>query len=208
MLDEQLRKRGITSRRVLEAMGRIPRERFMTEDVRDLAYADQAVAIDCGQTISQPYIVASMIDAAEVAPGMRVLEVGAGSGYMAAVMSRIAGQVFAIERHEALTRLAQARLDRLGYDNIRLKTGDGTKGWPEAAPFDAIIVAAAPESVPGPLLRQLKTGGRLVIPVGDRNSLQSLLVLTKRRDGGFDRSNVMPVFFVPMTGEAQREPPR
>jgi protein-L-isoaspartate(D-aspartate) O-methyltransferase len=133
-----------------------------------------------------------------------VLEVGTGSGYQAAVLSRVAAEVYTIEIRKPLAERARRTLAELGYRNIQSRTGDGFQGWPDAAPFDGIVVTAAPPSVPDPLLRQLKVGGRLVIPVGGRNSLQSLLVLTKRPDGGFDRSNVMPVFFVPMTGQAQR----
>ncbi|HET9212914.1 MAG TPA: protein-L-isoaspartate(D-aspartate) O-methyltransferase, partial [Thermoanaerobaculia bacterium] len=157
-----------------------------------------------GQTISQPYMVALMTSLLELRPGERVLEIGTGSGYQAAVLSRVAAEVYTIEIRQPLADRARHTLADLGYRNIHLRTGDGFQGWPDAAPFDGIIVTAAPPSVPDPLLRQLKTGGRLVIPVGDRNSLQSLQVLTKRPDGGFDRSNVMPVYFVPMTGEAQQ----
>ena len=201
---ERIRARGVTDTAVLAALEAVPRHLFVSTDQRAKAYDDRPLPIGDGQTISQPYMVALMTSLLELRPGERVLEVGTGSGYQAAVLSRVAAEVYTIEIRKPLAERARRTLTDLGYRNIHLRVGDGFQGWPDAAPFDGIIVTAAPPSVPDPLLRQLKVGGRLVIPVGDRNSLQSLLVLTKRPDGGFDRSNVMPVFFVPMTGEAQR----
>ncbi|HKI04510.1 MAG TPA: protein-L-isoaspartate(D-aspartate) O-methyltransferase, partial [Thermoanaerobaculia bacterium] len=158
--------------------------------------------IGSGQTISQPYIVALMTSLLEIRPGDRVLEVGTGSGYQAAVLSRLAGEVYSVEILKPLAERARRTLAGLGYRNVHLRVGDGYEGWPDAAPFDGIIVTAAPAQIPKPLLRQLKVGGKLVIPVG--GTFQDLVVLTRRQDGGFDRSNVLPVRFVPMTGEAQR----
>jgi protein-L-isoaspartate(D-aspartate) O-methyltransferase len=201
---ERIRARGVTDTAVLAALEAVPRHLFVSAEQRAKAYDDRPLPIGDGQTISQPYMVALMTSLLELRPGERVLEVGTGSGYQAAVLSRVAAEVYTIEIRKPLAERARRTLTDLGYRNIHLRVGDGFQGWPDAAPFDAIIVTAAPPSVPDPLLRQLKTGGRLVIPVGSRSSLQSLLVLTKRPDGGFDRSNVMPVFFVPMTGEAQR----
>src|SRR3982750_2703039 len=160
MADAQLARRGVRERRVLEAMRRVPREEFVEPGYEEFAYEDGPLPIGEGQTISQPYIVALMIEAAEVKPGDRVLEVGAGSGYAAAVMSRIAKQVHAIERHPVLAEAARRRLETLGYANIELRVGDGTRGWPEAAPFDAILVAAGGPAVPPALKEQLAIGGR------------------------------------------------
>jgi protein-L-isoaspartate(D-aspartate) O-methyltransferase len=201
---ERIRTRGVTDAAVLAALDTVPRHLFVPQPERARAYEDRPLPIGDGQTISQPYMVALMTSLLELRPGERVLEIGTGSGYQAAILSRVAAEVYTMEIRKPLAERARRTLADLGYRNIQVRTGDGFQGWPDAAPFDAIIVTAAPPSVPDPLLRQLKTGGRLVIPVGDRNALQSLLVLTKRPDGGFDRSNVMPVFFVPMTGEAQR----
>ncbi|MFL6262006.1 MAG: protein-L-isoaspartate(D-aspartate) O-methyltransferase [Thermoanaerobaculia bacterium] len=201
---ERIRGRGVTDAAVLAALEAVPRHLFVPPADRAKAYEDRPLPIGDGQTISQPYMVALMTSLLELRPGERVLEVGTGSGYQAAILSRVAAEVYTIEIRKPFAERARRTLDALGYRNIQIRAGDGFQGWRDAAPFDGIIVTAAPPSVPDPLLRQLKTGGRLVIPVGDRNSLQSLLVLTKRRDGGFERSNVMPVFFVPMTGEAQR----
>jgi protein-L-isoaspartate(D-aspartate) O-methyltransferase len=165
MVDRQIARRGVRDRHVLDAVRDVPREAFVDEELSEFAYEDGALPVAEGQTISQPYIVALMIEAAELRPGERALEIGAGSGYAAAVMSRIAESVHAIERHAALSKEAQARFDRLGYDNITLRTGDGTRGWPEAAPFDAILVAAGAPTMPASLKQQLAVGGRLVIPI-------------------------------------------
>ncbi len=201
---EQIRARGVTDTAVLAALDAVPRHLFVPEAERNKSYQDCPLPIGDGQTISQPYMVALMTSLLELRPGARVLEIGTGSGYQAAVLSRVAAEVYTMEIRKPLAERARRTLADLGFRNVHLRVGDGFQGWPDEAPFDGIIVTAAPPSVPDPLLRQLKVGGRLVIPVGSRTSLQSLLVLTRRPDGGFDRSNVMPVFFVPMTGEAQR----
>lgn len=201
MVERQLSARGVHDSSVLEAMGEVPREAFVSEGMEEFAYEDSPLPIESGQTISQPYIVAMMLEAAEVRPGERVLEVGAGSGYAAAVLSRIAGEVYAIERHELLTRLAQGRLDKLGYRNIHLKTGDGARGWPEHAPFDAILAAAGGPSIPQAFKAQLAIGGRLVMPVGDQPRSQSLIKLTRLDETEYREENLGPVAFVPLVGE-------
>ena len=205
MVDE-IRARGVTDPAVLAAVAAVPRHLFVPEGERLGAYEDRPLPIGSGQTISQPYIVALMTSLLGVQPGDRVLEVGTGSGYQAAVLSRLAGEVYSVEILKPLAERARRTLAELGYRNVHIRNGDGYKGWPAVAPFDGIIVTAAPPRIPEPLLQQLKTGGKLVIPVG--NTYQDLIVLTKRKDGGFDRSNVLPVRFVPMTGEAQRREPR
>jgi protein-L-isoaspartate(D-aspartate) O-methyltransferase len=199
MVERQIRRRGITAPHILAAFGEVPREEFVPESLREFAYEDGPLPIGAGQTISQPYIVALMIDAADVTPGDRVLEVGAGSGYAAAVMSRIASRVFAIERHESLARTAQERLDRLGYDNVGVIAGDGSLGLPDEAPFDAILVAAGGDKVPEPLKQQLKVGGRLVVPVGGE-MMQSLLCVTRTGEDSWEEQNLGGVRFVPLIG--------
>ena len=206
MVEEQIRPRGVTDPATLAAIESVPRHLFVPESERSKAYEDQPLPIGLNQTISQPYIVALMTSLLKLRPGSRVLEVGTGSGYQAAVLSRIAGDVYSVEILKPLAERARHTLAELGYRNVHLRVGDGYKGWPDAAPFDGIIVTAAPSRIPEPLLEQLKVGGKLVIPVGD--AYQDLIVMTKRADGGFDRASVLPVRFVPMTGEAQREPPR
>ncbi|HEX4959216.1 MAG TPA: protein-L-isoaspartate(D-aspartate) O-methyltransferase [Thermoanaerobaculia bacterium] len=201
---ELIQSRGVTDPQVLAAMEEVPRHLFVPESERGEAYADHPLPIGDRQTISQPYMVALMTSLLGVQPGQRVLEVGTGSGYQAAVLSRLAAKVYSIEILSPLGKRAQSTLAGLGYKNVQVRIGDGFKGWPDAAPFDAIIVTAAPKRIPDPLLSQLKVGGKMVIPVGD--TLQDLLVLTKRADGGYDTSKVMPVLFVPMTGEAQNHP--
>ncbi|MXP40449.1 protein-L-isoaspartate(D-aspartate) O-methyltransferase [Altererythrobacter soli] len=199
MVERHLRSRGITNPDILAAMGEVPREDFVPEEMREFAYEDGPLPIGEGQTISQPYIVALMIDAADVAPGGRVLEVGAGSGYAAAVMSRIAGEVFSIERHEPLAKAAAERIDRLGYDNVSIIAGDGTKGMPDEAPFDAILVAAGGDKVPEPLKRQLAVGGRLVVPVGGED-VQTLLCITRTGENDWSEHDLGGVRFVPLIG--------
>ncbi|HEY9423063.1 MAG TPA: protein-L-isoaspartate(D-aspartate) O-methyltransferase [Thermoanaerobaculia bacterium] len=203
MVEDQIRTRGVTAPKVLAAMQTVPRHLFVPDGERRNAYADRPLPIGAGQTISQPYIVALMTSLLEVQPGDRILEVGTGSGYQAAVLSRLARKVYSVEILAPLANRARRTLSVLGYNNVHVRAGDGYKGWPEEAPFDGIIVTAAPPRIPEPLLRQLKPGGKLVIPVGE--GYQDLEVLTKRADGGFDRTKVLPVRFVPMTGQAQRE---
>ena len=199
---EEIRARGINDPNVLAAVEAVPRHLFVPESERRQAYEDHPLPIGNGQTISQPYMVALMTSLLDLHPGQRVLEVGTGSGYQAAVLSHLAGEVYSIEILTPLGKRAKSTLAELGYKNVHLRIGDGYKGWPDAAPFDAIIVTAAPPRIPEPLIAQLKAGGKMVIPVGD--TLQDLLVLTKRADGGVDTARVMPVLFVPMTGEAQK----
>jgi protein-L-isoaspartate(D-aspartate) O-methyltransferase len=201
MVERQLRRRGISDERVLDAFLKVPREAFVGEDQAAQAYGDHPLPIQAGQTISQPYIVAMMVAAAEIGPGDKVLEVGAGSGYAAAVMSRIARQVIAIERHRELAEAAAHRLAALGYGNIRIIEGDGTRGWPAEAPFDAILAAASGSHVPHSLADQLVPGGHLVMPIGDPAAIQQLVKLTKAADGSLDQSDLGPVRFVPLIGE-------
>jgi len=197
--------RPALSERVMAAMAKVPRHEFVPQSQRRNAYADRPLPIGSGQTISQPYIVALMSDLMEVKPGDRVLEVGTGSGYQAAVLSELAGTVYTIEIIESLGREARERLARLGYRNVVVKTGDGYQGWREHAPFDAVMVTAAPREVPQPLIDQLKPGGRLVVPVGGPFSGQSLLVVEKRPDGSVTRRTVLAVRFVPLTDHTGRQ---
>jgi protein-L-isoaspartate(D-aspartate) O-methyltransferase len=200
MVREQLAARDIRDARVLTAMGAVPRHEFVPEALRGRAYVDRPLPIDEGQTISQPYIVALMTELARVDTDSRVLEIGTGSGYQAAVLAEIVKEVYTIEIVEPLGKQARQVLERLGYQNIQFRIGDGYRGWPEAMPFDAILVTAAPPRVPEPLKEQLAVGGRLVIPVGEH--YQSLRVIT-RTASGFDEREVASVRFVPMTGEAR-----
>src|SRR5690606_5920235 len=177
------------------------REAFVPQGMEGLAYEDSPLPIGAGQTISQPYVVALMIAGARLRPGDRVLEIGTGSGYAAAVMSRIAAQIYTIERHDELRRQAEARLRQLGYGNIETRTGDGTGGWPEAAPFDAILAAAGGPAVPETLKAQLAEGGRLVMPVGMSPREQRLLKLTRSGNDRFDEEDLGGVRFVPLIGE-------
>jgi len=204
MVDRQIDARGVSDPLVLEAMRTVPRHLFVPDDVRDAAYNDHPLPIGHGQTISQPYIVALMTDLAELSGGETVLEIGTGSGYQAAVLAEIVKDVYSIEIVEPLAATAAERLERLGYENVHVRHGDGYRGWPEHAPFDAIVVTAAPGHVPQPLVEQLKIGGRLVIPVGER--YQELLQIVKTEDGATER-DIIPVRFVPMTGEAQETEP-
>ena len=197
MVDRQIARRGISDPAILEAFRAVPREQFVPPDMREFAYRDGPLPIGEGQTISQPYIVASMIDAADVRPGDRVLEIGAGSGYAAAVLSRIAGDVFAIERHGKLAREAGERIAALGYDNCTVLAGDGMEGLPTEAPFDAILVAARSDSVPDALQRQLKVGGRLIIPVGGED-VQQLRCIERSGEKQWDSHDLAPVRFVPL----------
>ena len=201
MVAHQIQERGVRSRAVARAMREVPREEFMGEELREFAYADSPLPIGEGQTISQPYIVAYMTEALELEGGERVLEVGTGSGYAAAVLSRIADEVYTIERHTNLARNAEKILRQLGYDNVHVIAGDGTKGWPEAAPYDAIIVAAGGIEVPPALRSQLALGGRLVIPVGPTPREQRLVRLTRVEENRFEEEDLLPVRFVPLIGE-------
>lgn len=200
MVERQLKRRGIRDQNILDAFLEVPREAFISKDYAHLAYGDHPLPIESGQTISQPYIVGLMIEAAEIERGERVLEIGAGSGYAAAVMSRIAERVVAIERHSELARIAQERMDRLGYSNVRIVEGDGTRGCPEEAPFDAILAAASGSHVPDRLIDQLAPDGRLVMPVGDPGWVQKLVKVTKRQDGSTEREDLGGVRFVPLIG--------
>lgn len=201
MVQRQIESRGIGDPAVLEAFREVPREEFVDEEHRQFAYDDNPLPIEAGQTISQPYIVALMIEAAAISPSDKVLEVGAGSGYAAAVISRIAKRVVAIERHGELAQIARERMERLGYENVRILQGDGTRGCRDEAPFDAILAAASGSHVPQPLLDQLSPGGRLVMPVGDPGWVQELVKVTKRPDGTTEQQNLGGVRFVPLIGE-------
>lgn len=202
MVERELAGRDITNRKVLDVMGRVPRQRFVPDEFQDEAYADRPLPIGRGQTISQPYIVALMTQIVEPTSGDRALDIGTGSGYQAAVLAEICKEVYSIEIVESLAKQARTRLAGLGYKNVVVRQGDGYQGWKEKGPFDVIIVAAAPEHVPQPLVDQLAPGGRMVIPVG--RSWQRLLVISKDQDGAVDRRVVADVRFVPMTGEAER----
>jgi protein-L-isoaspartate(D-aspartate) O-methyltransferase len=203
MVTEQLAgpRRDITNARVLAVMGKVPRQEFVPGHLRSQAYQDRPLPIGHGQTISQPYIVAFMTEQLEPKPSDRVLEIGTGSGYQAAVLAELTAEVYTIEIIKDLANQAAASLKRLGYTNVHARTGDGYKGWPEAAPFDAIMVTCAPEKVPQPLIDQLKDGGRMIIPVGSLRNQE--LVVLRKHDGKLDRRAVLPIRFVPMTGQAQ-----
>jgi protein-L-isoaspartate(D-aspartate) O-methyltransferase len=201
MVSEQIAARGVKDARVLDAMRTVERHQFVPEAERREAYDDHPLPIGHRQTISQPYIVALMTELAQVGPGERVLEIGTGSGYQAAILSVLAKEVWTIEIVEPLAREAADRLARLGYRNVTVRAGDGYAGWPEKAPFDAILLTAAPPEIPAPLLAQLAPGGRLVAPVGD---FSQDLVVVERTPSGDRTRRVAPVLFVPMTGEAQR----
>lgn len=203
MVDTQIAARGIQGQRLLHALRSVPRERFLGASLAEFAYVDSPLPIEEGQTISQPFIVASMIEAAEITEQDNVLEVGAGSGYAAAVLGLIAGRVQAIERHGRLARLARERLDALGYRNVQVRAGDGTLGWPDAAPFDAILIAAAGPEVPAPLKAQLAIGGRLVMPLdlGDDDDGQHLVKVTRTGESDYEQEVMGRVSFVPLIGQ-------
>jgi len=201
MVQDQLISRGITDPRVLQAMGRVPRELFVPEHLRVEAYEDHPLPIGRGQTISQPYIVALMAEALQLKGRERVLDIGTGSGYAAAVLASIALEVFSIEKIPELASQAEKNLQQAGFSQVRVKTGDGSQGWPEAAPFDGICVAAGAPAVPDSLKEQLSVGGRLVIPVGLEQGLQRLLLVTRRSDQEFDRKEFGDVRFVPLLGQ-------
>lgn len=213
MVEEQLVRRGIDQDEVLEAMRQVPREEFVPPKYTVTAYSDRPLPIGEGQTISQPYMVAMMIEALELQPEDKVLEIGTGSGYAAAVLSRIARQVYTVERHRSLAEQARERFAALGYDNIHVRHADGTRGWVEEAPFDAIVAAAAGPSIPDSLKGQLAAGGRLVIPVGQRLGAQALMRVTREdTDGEFKEENLGAVRFVPLIGtegfDEDSHPPR
>ena len=201
MVRDQIEARGIKNPKVLEALRKVPRHLYVPESERSSAYGDHPLPIGEGQTISQPYIVAFMTEQLRLKGGEKVLEIGTGSGYQAAVLAEICGEVYTIEIVEPLASRAAALLKQLGYQNIHVKAGDGYQGWPEHAPFDTIIVTAAPDHVPQPLVDQLKVGGRMILPVGDW--FQDLRVVVKTEQGVLQQ-DVLPVRFVPMTGEAQK----
>jgi protein-L-isoaspartate(D-aspartate) O-methyltransferase len=205
MVDVQIARSGVRDKAVLKAMRSVPREAFVELGFEEFAYEDRPLPIGEDQTISQPYIVARMIEAAEIKPGERVLEVGAGSGYAAALLSRIAEQVYAVERHRSLGEAAQDRWRKLGYGNINLRVGDGTRGWSEVAPFDAILVSAGSPTVPQALMEQLVCGGRLIIPVDESAGGQTLLKITHRSETDYVKESLEAVSFVPLVSE-QRWP--
>ena len=201
MVERQLKRRGIGEPHILNAFRDVPREAFISPQYAHLAYGDHPLPIEAEQTISQPYIVALMIQAARIRPGDRALEVGAGSGYAAAVIGRIAGRVVGIERQHELVEVARVRIRRLGYDNVEIVEGDGTKGWPDGAPYNAILAAASGTHVPQPLIDQLAPGGRLVMPLGEPGWGQELVKVTKGPGDKLIRENLGGVRFVPLIGE-------
>ncbi len=203
MVERQIESRGINDRAVLRAMSSVPRHLFVPAPYRSQAYEDYALPIEQGQTITQPYIVALMTQCLSISQGDKVLEIGTGSGYQAAVLAHLTDRVFSIEIHEALSRRAGDRLRSLGLDGVRLRTGDGFFGWPEEAPFDAVIVTCAVEKVPDPLFNQLAEGGRLIIPLGPISTYQVLTLVTKK-SGRPQARQILDVRFVPMTGEARK----
>jgi protein-L-isoaspartate(D-aspartate) O-methyltransferase len=200
MVREQIQSRGLTDQGVIGAMLAVPRHEFVPSDLRDLAYADRPLPIGEGQTISQPYIVALMTELLALEPGDKVLEVGTGSGYQAAVASHLADSVFTIEILPGLAKQATRRLRDLGYSDVVAKEGDGYYGWAEHAPFDGIVVTAAAGHIPPPLVEQLEPGGRMVIPVGGQFQVQQLVLVEKRPDGSVTTRSLVPVRFVPLVG--------
>lgn len=198
MVRDQIEARGVTDPRTLQAMRAVPRHRFVPPDLVGRAYEDRPLPIGYGQTISQPYIVALMTEALRVEPGDKVLEIGTGSGYQAAVLAEIGCEVYTVEIIPQLAEQAARRLQELGYERVHVKQGDGYFGWPEHAPYDAIIVTAAPDHLPQPLAQQLAPGGRLVIPIGPQGSYQTLWLFEKGADGQLQATNLGPVLFVPL----------
>ena len=199
MVSQHIAPRGISDELTLEAMRSVERHRMVPESMREHAYEDRPLPIGNGQTISQPFIVAFMTQAINPGPDMKVLEIGTGSGYQAAVLAEIVDEVYTIETVEALAESAKKKLNEMGYDNIHFRVGDGYHGWEEHAPFDAIIVTAAPESIPPKLVEQLKIGGKMVIPVGPTSSTQQLQLVEKKKNGKIKTENLFPVRFVPFT---------
>ena len=201
MVSEQIVTRGVTEPRLLGALRSVPRDRFVPREQQAQAYSDSPLPIGEGQTISQPYVVAKMTELLRLGPHDQVFELGTGSGYQAAVASRLCAHVWTVEIHPALAERARGALRALGYDNVSVRAGDGFRGWPEAAPFDAMLITAAVTEPPRELLAQLKPGGRAVMPVGDPLAVQDLQLLEKRPDGGIVTTQIFPVRFVPATGK-------
>ncbi len=201
MVDTQIVTKGITDPAVIAAMRQVPRHQFIPDQESEDAYGDYPLSIGYDQTISQPFIVAYMTDALKLQPGEKVLEIGTGSGYQAAILAELVVQVFTIEIVKPLAQFARDNLSMLGYDQVWVRAGDGYQGWPEERPFEAIIITAAPDHIPSPLLEQLAVGGRLILPVGDDSQN---LVLIRRTEEGYQRTELLPVRFVPMTGEAEK----
>ena len=200
LVERQIKARGITDPAVLAAFAEVPREAFLSPEMAEFAYLDTALPIEKEQTISQPYIVALMTEALELTPSDRVLEVGTGSGYAAAILAKIAREVYTIERHAELAEQAAVRLKNEGFANVEVRHGDGTLGWPEHAPYDAIVVAAGGPEVPQPLLDQLAIGGRLVIPLGEEKNLQKLVRVIRASESDYRREELCDVRFVPLIG--------
>jgi len=205
LVEQHIIKEGIKQKSVIESMLQVPREEFVPKNLRKMAYLNRPLPIGYGQTISQPYIVALMTELLNVDKDDRVLEVGTGSGYQAAILSNIVKEVYTVEIIEALAKSAEKRLKRLGYKNVKVKWGDGYYGWEEYAPFDAIIVTAAAGHIPPPLLKQLKPGGRMCIPVGQAYFPQVLKLVEKKEDGSVIVKDILPVLFVPLTREIRTE---
>lgn len=201
MVEEQLKARNIDSASVLDAMNTVPRHLFVPEKLHSCAYDDSPLPIGLGQTISQPYIVAFMTEQLEIVPGMKILEIGTGSGYQAAILAYLGCEVFTIELLKELAVKAKETLAILNFDNVHIKHGNGYMGWPEEAPFDAVIVTAAPDTIPYKLIKQLKEGGKMIIPVGKAHSVQLLKLITKKDDKIIEK-DLLPVSFVPMVHEA------
>jgi protein-L-isoaspartate(D-aspartate) O-methyltransferase len=208
MVASQLRVRDINDPNVLRAMQTVPRHAFVRKSEENVSYSDSALPIEYEQTISQPYVVAFMTQVLNLKPDYKVLEIGTGSGYQAAICAEIAKEVYTIEIVEGLAKIAQARLEELGYKNVFVKFGDGYYGWKEHAPYDAIISTAAAGRVPQPLIDQLKPGGRMIIPIGSASGYQELEIITKDKDGNIKKESVLVVRFVPMTGEIQKPAPK
>jgi len=203
MIQNDIKGRGIKDKKVLDTMARVPRHLFVEERLRERAYADYPLPIGDGQTISQPYVVALMTEALRLRPGDRVLEIGTGSGYQAAVLAEIVKDVYTIEIRKSLADMAEKRFREFGYKNVKVKYADGYFGWEEYAPFDAIIITASANHIPPPLIRQIKEGGRLIIPLGNTVYYQTLTLLTKKK-GDLDVEQMGSVAFVPMIGEAEK----
>ena len=203
MVEQQIEARGVSDPATLAAMRAVPRHEFLPLRLREEAYGDYPLPIGHGQTISQPYIVAFMTEAIRPRPGEKILEIGAGSGYQAAILAQMGAEVYTIEIVEPLAEMARQTLERLGYKNAHVRHGDGYRGWPEHAPFDAIVVTCAPDKIPPDLVAQLRDGGRMIIPVG--GGMEQELVLLRKQGDKVEKQSVLPVRFVPMTGEAERE---